>query len=204
MFCICFKRKRRQSFLSLGCVPEGIPTPRHWISVIPGAMAWLVSCHGIGWGVSPSHNEFQEFKFDPPIQVLIDSGTTHCFFADEVLNFVYEKLEGTFSKHGFKVPSRRPSGLEVSCIWINLGGVWILWPREAFYGVYGDGDSELEPSPELWYNGQLKSQGDDFPYSIIGAAFFEHVYVYFDADPNGPKVAFEVQPRSQAYRDGRE
>jgi hypothetical protein len=94
------------------------------------------------------------------------SGTTHCFFADEVLNFVYEKLEGTFSNHGYQVPSRRPSGIEGRCIWINLDGVWTLWPREAFYGELA---RPRQVARELWYNGQLKSQGDDFPYSILGA-----------------------------------
>jgi hypothetical protein len=60
--------------MSLGCIPEEIPMPRHWIPVIPGASKWLIPCHAIGWGVSPTHSQFEDMEFSPPIEVLIDSG----------------------------------------------------------------------------------------------------------------------------------
>jgi hypothetical protein len=57
-------------------------------------------------------------------------------------------------------------GIEVQRIWINLGGEWMLWPRESLYGNIVDGASA---SDDAWFDGLLKSQGDDFPFFILGA-----------------------------------
>jgi hypothetical protein len=64
------------------------------------------------------------------------------------------------------IPSRRQAGIEVQRIWINLGGEWMLWPRESLYGNIVKGSST---SDDAWFDGLLKSQGDDFPFFILGA-----------------------------------
>jgi hypothetical protein len=64
------------------------------------------------------------------------------------------------------IPSRRQAGIEVQRIWVDLGGEWMLWPRESLYGNVVKGSST---SDDAWFECLLKSQGDDFPFFILGA-----------------------------------
>jgi hypothetical protein len=57
--------------------------------------------------------------------------------------------------------------MEVQRIWINLGGKWIIWPREALYGIVEVAGGRT--ADDTWHDGLLKSQGNDFPFSILGA-----------------------------------
>ncbi|KAF8481379.1 aspartic peptidase domain-containing protein [Gautieria morchelliformis] len=193
LFCIGIT-SRGGSFLSLGCIPPHVREPRFWIPVISDKGTWIIPCYGFGWGHSPSDKNFEKVTLPQPdgsIEVLLDSGTTHCYFPNDIVYFTYQKLGGRKGSQGFQfqLRSERPHRTN-SNIWINLGGHWTLWPHEAFYGELAE--PAVSPAHDAWFHGRLKSQGDNpSTCSILGAAFFEHHYVYFNADPNGAKVALE-------------
>ncbi|KAF8509183.1 aspartic peptidase domain-containing protein [Gautieria morchelliformis] len=197
-FCIAISRRGR-SFLSLGCIPPEAPSPRFWIPVITDTGKWIIPCYGFGWGHSPTDGNFEKVTLPErpgSMHILLDSGTTHCYFPNNIVKFVYQKLGGREGgSEGFQLRNQLPDPTNIKQqMWINLGGSWNAWPQEALYGELAD--PAVSSADAAWYHGRLKSQGDDpKTCSILGVAFFEHYYVYFDADRNKAKVALE--PRRQ-------
>ncbi|KAF8510390.1 aspartic peptidase domain-containing protein [Gautieria morchelliformis] len=185
LFCIGITRRGR-SFLSLGCSPPQTPQPTCWIPVLSETGTWIVECYGFGWGLSPLNNDFEKRTLEPPIKVLLDTGTTHCYFLNNFVKFVYQKLGGRKGGRGFQLPSEPPD--PTKRVWINLGGSWNFLPNEAIYGRLAK--AAMSPAHVAWYHGRLNSQGDNpQACSVLGVGFFEHYYVHFNADPNDTRVA---------------
>ena len=72
---------------------------------------------------------------------MVWKGTTLCYVTDEVLDFVYPKLgekktkiEGT-NEEEYLVPNKLPLDAARKDIWIKLGGIWIRWSTEIFFGA---------------------------------------------------------------------